>query len=147
MKCSKCNKEDPKCIKEVCNSCRLKRWRKDNPKKVKDYAKMRQVRDADKIKARQKISGNNYFFGGNRYKVLERDNYTCQTCGMNEEDGKTIVVHHKDRTGFGKKNKNNNMDNLITLCVQCHLKTHNPHTYCKKNTRIVQKASEVEDGK
>jgi hypothetical protein len=135
MICEICNITETKGNNKLCDSCRLKKWRKDNPKKIKAYNKMRQVRDSVKIKARQKIASNNYYFGGNRTKVLERDNYTCQSCGLKTEDGKTIVVHHKDRTGFGKKNKNNNMDNLITLCVQCHLKTHNPHTYVGKNKK------------
>jgi len=128
MKCSNCGKEDPKCIKDLCNSCRLKKWRRDNPKKVKDYAKMRQVRDAVKIKAYQKIANNDYYFGGNRIKVLERDNYTCQVCGKNKEDGKTIIVHHKDETGWSKKKpeKNNSMENLVSLCVQCHMGIHKP---------------------
>jgi len=38
-------------------------------------------------------------------KVLERDNYTCQVCGKNKEDGKIIVVHHKDETGWAKKSQ------------------------------------------
>ena len=105
-----------------------KQWRKDNPKKVKDYAKMRRVRDAVKIKAYSKIANNDYYFGGNRIKVLERDNYTCKVCGKNKEDGKTIIVHHKDETGWAHKKpeKNNSMENLISLCVQCHMGIHRP---------------------
>ncbi len=143
MKCSECSNEDPKCINGVCNSCRLKKWRRDNPEKVKAYAKMRQVRDVDKIKARQKISSNDYMFGGNRTNVLERDNYTCQTCGTTNKNNTRIVVHHKDRTGWGKKkkDKNNSMDNLISLCVPCHLAVHYNHRYPQRASRPVHKAS------
>ncbi len=127
MKCSKCNKEDPKCINAVCNSCRLKKWRKDNPGKVKDYAKMRQVRDKKKIKIRQEKSRDRVLFGGNRIKALERDNYECQNCSMTQEQnivlfGRSITVHHIDGNGRGCENPNNDMDNLITLCFRCHPK-------------------------
>jgi len=46
----------------------------------------------------------------------------------NKEDGKTIIVHHKDETGWAHKKpeKNNSMENLISLCVQCHMGIHRP---------------------
>ena len=52
-------------------------------------------------------------------KIRKRDNYTCSYCkkkwkvGMNK-----LSIHHID---YDKKN--NNSDNLITLCVRCHMKT------------------------
>ena len=143
MICIKCDKEDPKCVKGLCNSCRLKKWRKDNPDKVKKYYELRKVRDKDLIKERNKENQNNYMFGGNRIKVLERDNYTCQTCGITSDKTK-IVVHHKDRSGWGKKkkDKNNNMKNLISLCVPCHLAVHYHHRFPNKSSQNVQKASE-----
>ncbi len=45
--------------------------------------------------------------------IKERDRYTCQICNS---EGK--VVHHID---YDKKNCNSN--NLITLCLSCHIKT------------------------
>ncbi len=127
MICKECGKRETK-RGDLCDPCGVRKWRKDNPEKVKAYAKMRRVRDAKKIRAYQKIANDNYYFGGNKYKVLERDNYTCQTCNGTKETGKTIVVHHKDETGWGKKkkDKNNDMDNLISLCVQCHMGIHRP---------------------
>jgi len=129
MICEKCKQRETRWENgKICEACKTKDWRKRNPKKVKAYAKMRQVRDAKKIRAYSKIANNNYYFGGNRIKVLERDNYTCQVCGKNKEDGKIIVVHHKDETGWAKKKpeKNNSMNNLISLCVQCHMGIHRP---------------------
>ena len=127
MICSDCGKRETR-RGDLCDPCGVKKWRKDNPEKVKAYAKMRMVRDAVKIRAYSKIANNDYYFGGNRIKVLERDNYTCQVCSKNKEDGKTIIVHHKDETGWAKKkpDKNNRMDNLISLCVQCHMGIHRP---------------------
>ena len=143
MKCSKCNKKDPKCIKGLCNCCRLKKWRKDNPEKVKAYYEMRKVRDADKFKERQYHAWNDFYFGGNRIKVLERDNYSCQVCGAKKSDGTKIIVHHKDRTGWGKKKneKNNKMDNLISLCQPCHVKIHKPYKNRKSSPNLNKESS------
>ena len=52
-----------------------------------------------------------------KQQVLERDNYTCQNpnCDGNH---KKLHIHHID---YDKKN--NNSENLITLCHSCHTKT------------------------
>jgi hypothetical protein len=47
-------------------------------------------------------------------KARERDNYECVRCG-----GKPQDVHHVD----GDR-KNNELDNLMTLCRSCHMKEH-----------------------
>jgi len=49
-------------------------------------------------------------------EIRKRDNYTCQHCGITEEEhiivfGKILTVHHID---YNKQNCNE--DNLITLC-------------------------------
>ena len=68
-------------------------------------------------------------FGGNREKVIQRDNETCQACGMTrqqhyEKYERDITVDHTDRRGRGVpiEQKNNDMDNLITLCISCHMR-------------------------
>jgi len=66
-------------------------------------------------------------FGGNRIKALKRDNYICQLCGSKDK----ILVHHEDETGRSSKTHNNNLDNLITLCRNCHTKIHKPDSYRK----------------
>ena len=61
-----------------------------------------------------------------RKKVYERDNYTCQRCGVkcisrkafNGENGeKLIQAHHIN--GYESPDSNT-MDNLVTLCASCH---------------------------
>jgi hypothetical protein len=61
-------------------------------------------------------------FGGNWYKVYERDDGKCQACGSTDK----VCVHHKDRTGWGvpREEKNNEMSNLILLCSSCHARIH-----------------------
>jgi hypothetical protein len=50
--------------------------------------------------------------------VYQRDNYTCQTCG---KKGGLLNAHHKIPWAISK---NDNPNNLITLCVECHAKIH-----------------------
>jgi len=59
-------------------------------------------------------------FGGIKDLILKRDNFHCQVCGGE----KKICVHHIDGTNYIKKNANNGLENLITLCKSCHSKLH-----------------------
>ena len=52
-----------------------------------------------------------------RRSIRERDKYVCKVCGCQQGD-KAHSVHHID---YNKKN--NNPNNLITLCFVCHAKT------------------------
>ncbi len=79
---------------DICSSCRLKKWRKDNPKKVKAYAEMRYERDREKIMAKLKEANqkNGYAYDKTperrenaRIRRATRRNYplegnTCQFC-------------------------------------------------------------------
>jgi len=66
-----------------------------------------------------------------RINVYKRDNYTCQRCGVkcisknasNSNNSKKIIqCHHIEKY---HKTKNNNMSNLVTLCLVCHVKRDN----------------------
>lgn len=56
--------------------------------------------------------------------ALERDNYKCRKCGAGE-DG-ILHVHHIDGAGKGtpKSERNDSLENLITLCNFCHRELH-----------------------
>lgn len=99
-----------------------------------------------KITTRKQVSGENNFFyidGRNKKKksyrgenwenirreIYKRDNYVCQECGIKCEGKKNyknsnniIQCHHIEKY---KINKNNLRENLITLCLKCHLKLQN----------------------
>jgi len=55
-------------------------------------------------------------------QIRDRDNHTCQDCGMTEEEhlkkyNRILEIHHKDH------NKNNcNKSNLITMCKICNIR-------------------------
>ena len=51
------------------------------------------------------------------YRVLMRDGWRCQSCGCL----KNLQVHHlESRAKLG----DDALDNLITLCVDCHERQH-----------------------
>lgn len=62
-----------------------------------------------------------------RKKIYERDNYTCVECGekcvskKNKNSLKIIQCHHIENYDISQ---NNNENNLITLCLECHIKKH-----------------------
>ena len=64
MKCNQCNNREAKGNTELCDPCRLKKWRKDNPEKVRAYAKFRYKRDKVKIlkKVREHLKKTNYAY-------------------------------------------------------------------------------------
>ena len=53
-------------------------------------------------------------------KVLKRDHYTCQRCGRKKKEvhPEKLFVHHILPYRFSQ---NNEMSNLITLCLSCHI--------------------------
>jgi len=65
-----------------------------------------------------------------KQQIKERDNYTCQSCGIKRKY-QLLHVHHIDGNGSSKKGKklrikkqNNKLSNLITYCNQCHSALH-----------------------
>lgn len=60
-----------------------------------------------------------------REKARERDNYTCQVCGLTENElGQEVDVHHIiPFFEFGVENHKeaNSLDNLVCLCRICHV--------------------------
>lgn len=65
-----------------------------------------------------------------RLEVYRRDGFTCQRCGVKcvskksatpETNRRVIQCHHIIPY---KQSRNNNLDNLITLCLRCHRRVH-----------------------
>ena len=52
-----------------------------------------------------------------RKQVLRRDGWQCQCCGSRSN----LEVHHKE---FRSQGGDDSEENLITLCVACHLLVH-----------------------
>ena len=57
--------------------------------------------------------------------IRRRDNYKCQLCGAPQEEFyKKLDIHH-----INYNKKDNNPNNLITLCPFCHKKTNGNRAY------------------
>lgn len=121
-----------------------------NINKIKQQRALRKESDPDswrayfkeaqrKFRKRLKDNGidekDRYQFSGNKILVYERDGYKCVDCGITYQEyikkgfGK-MPVHHIDNNGYYKsvKDKNNDIDNLVTLCNACH---------CRETQRIL----------
>jgi len=55
-----------------------------------------------------------------RWKALDRDNWTCQECGKDLNREIAEVHHHRPDTGYENPEESNRLDNLKSLCVDCH---------------------------
>ena len=54
-----------------------------------------------------------------RKEILNRDNFECQNCGVEEN----LQVHHKiPFDEFESSEEANELSNLVTLCLSCHMK-------------------------
>jgi 5-methylcytosine-specific restriction endonuclease McrA len=74
---------------------------------------------------------------GNWLKAIERDRYTCQIC-LSEGTN----VHHMNAEGekkHGKRQKDDSrLENLLTLCDQCHKDMHGVFLICKDGKWYVE---------
>ena len=69
-------------------------------------------------------SGKKNYYGKDwdeiKNQVKQRDHYTCQNCGKFESSVSFDVHHIKPFKSFSNPKEANRMENLITLCKQCH---------------------------
>jgi 5-methylcytosine-specific restriction endonuclease McrA len=61
-------------------------------------------------------------FGGNWQRTLDRDGHKCQKCGS----GHNLLVHHVDKhdARYPIGPPNHSLENLTTLCFDCHALVH-----------------------
>ena len=69
------------------------------------------------------VGGHPAYYGKNwreqRQKALERDGHECRVCGK----GENLHVHHVHKIrSFSDPTEANYLDNLVTLCQNCHKK-------------------------
>jgi len=112
---------------EEWKAARSAAMKANNPMKRPDVAK--KVSDTIKANGTDDGPNNPNWKGGSRAyrgpgydrqrpKVLKRDNYTCQRCGITQEAiDKELDVHHKVPYKLGGTNE---LSNLISLCRRCH---------------------------
>lgn len=79
----------------------------------------------------------------NRTKIMKRDNYTCQLCGIKHYTYR-LKSHHIYPF---KHNEERRLDstNLIALCSKCHIKVHGPTGFTGIDTTFQQILKEIID--
>jgi Group II intron, maturase-specific domain./Reverse transcriptase (RNA-dependent DNA polymerase)./HNH endonuclease. len=55
-----------------------------------------------------------------RWKALERDEWTCQSCGTDLEKEEPRVHHRRSRNGYDNEEEADRLGNLVSLCSSCH---------------------------
>ena len=69
-----------------------------------------------------------------REMVLKRDNYTCQKCGKSKKEFPDIVLHCHHKFPLNEDPVcSADIDNCITLCVDCHKWVHKNVPGCNLN--------------
>jgi 5-methylcytosine-specific restriction endonuclease McrA len=126
----KCGKELSGYRHKKCPNCSVKgrTITKVWAKKISKKAKIRLSISENNPNWKGGISFEEYgkeFDNSLKEQVRFRDKYKCQICGCSQlENSKQLDVHHKD---YDKKN--NNMNNLISLCRSCHIQTNYDRNY------------------
>jgi hypothetical protein len=137
--CCECGLSDsPHMAKGKCQRCYQRGYRARNAERIAE-SKRDWYAAHPGYHAKQRETQH---FGGLRQQALRRDGNRCTECGS----PKNLVVHHKDGEGRGKKDPNNHIDNLTTLCRACHAKHHSTnkgwsrhHECCRQCNRTDRK--------
>jgi 5-methylcytosine-specific restriction endonuclease McrA len=74
-----------------------------------------------------------------RRKIIKRDDYICQECGMIDKTGQELHAHHIIPQRDCDEDKKHDISNGITLCIECHKKTINKeYKYANKYLSLVK---------
>ena len=106
-----------------CYSTPLEQYYIDNPKKfTKSHKKKKKIKPKKKLpkspKEKYKEFLKSTYWKQIKLVVLERDNYTCRGCGTTTQ----LEVHHLTYKNHLSEHKN--LDDLATLCRNCHELSH-----------------------
>ena len=95
------------------SNCLYLSWVDPKKRSVKYFGEIKDVEiTEERIKKRRAISL------GLRYRILTRDNNTCQCCGAKASDGVQLHIDHIKPVSKGGTNI---LENLQTLCKDCNL--------------------------
>ena len=108
---------------DIINEKRIDNFIKSTKKKLQSKKK---TIKAKKIKIINQAKGLTYseflkskYWDKVRRSILKRDGYKCTVCGTEEK----LIVHHITYTNHGYEHLY--LEDLVTLCNDCHKITHN----------------------
>lgn len=93
---------------------------KDHP-----YLKNRPVRREKLPRGKQWLGnkeGVRAGFADQRFNALKRDDWSCQECGTNLTRKRAEIHHKKPARKYDNPEEANRLDNLVSLCAECHEK-------------------------
>ena len=94
------------------NECKVNRFQGEN------HPMWKGGRTSETRRARAKMEYKRW-----RDTVFERDNYTCQECKRRSKKGERIEINAHHILGFAENiDHRYDLDNGITLCIECHKK-------------------------
>ena len=167
MKCEVCKTEDAK-SKNMCDSCRLKKWRKDNPDKIKAYLE----RTVDKKNAyyeknRDKIKkGIDAYYANNREEIArkkriknQKTNYeydrvesTKRNKAVRSETNKKFPLAGEKCVKCGVDAEQHHhttkpivFDKFIFICEKCHNPLHGRRNFKKSACYTRKQNKEVKE--
>jgi hypothetical protein len=118
--CIDCGKETKYSLAKRCSSCHIKYININNLKRLSNPKNHWNWQNGKSFEEYGKEFDNSL-----KEQVRFRDKYTCQECGCSQlENGRQLDCHHID---YNKKN--NNLQNLLSLCMRCHRKTTSNKNY------------------
>lgn len=109
-------------LNEICGSAGLHHWDRviRNLKQQQGYDISNKRGEWYKLNSleRKNVKGKRGYINKKlRFLVLERDNYTCQACGLTPADGVKLVMDHVVPVDWGGTT---DFDNLQALCTDCN---------------------------
>lgn len=137
MKCKECGSEKIHC-KGLCRKCYnrsyQKQWREKNIEERRKYDREWKHKHAKELyKKRKELpeyleklkrDDDARYFGGHRKEIIEREKFACALC--KDKYAGRYILHHINGMGRNvkRKDRNNDIKNLIYLCQGCHNKAH-----------------------
>lgn len=128
-KCPQCGNDMPKYKKRglLRSSCSFRCSKLLHPNTHEQATRAQKTRFKDHVyKSHQnKTARGSYEYKEWRKAVYERDNYTCQKCGLKSGNGKAVELHPHHIKPFATFTELRfEVSNGITLCKDCHKKEH-----------------------
>ena len=122
--CASCSKESSRASG--------RRWKATHPEQRRRSRRLSVMRfnerNPEKAKAWRNDAMDRAHFGRPRAELFAILGDRCATCGSTEH----LHIHHRDGHGCGHKDPNNDLSNLVVLCMICHLSMHRK---CSANPR------------